>query len=112
MSLRGRGYNRSTHPPGNENTWVTLVVKFPPENDTAVSVVVAAMLASATELMEGSAISWRADDEFASRVIFDMISTRRALSGPGNESPRVEHLQPIIHNNFEREKFGKRTTAF
>lgn len=77
---------------GNENTWATLVVKFPPENHTSVSMVVAAMLASATELEEGSVIPWRADDEYASQVIFDMISTRSALSGPRNESQRVEHL--------------------
>ncbi|CAN0518077.1 unnamed protein product, partial [Laminaria digitata] len=71
---------------GNEETWKTLVAKFPPEDRAAVSVgEAAAVLASATEVEHGNAPPWRPDDEYASEVLFDVISSRSALSGPGND---------------------------
>ncbi|CAN0518643.1 unnamed protein product, partial [Laminaria digitata] len=71
---------------GNEETWNTLVAKFPPEDRAAVSAAaVTAVLASATEVEDGNAPPWRPDDEYASEMLFDVISSRSALSGPGND---------------------------
>ena len=55
---------------------------------------------------------WRPDDEFASEVLFDVISSRSALSGPGNDDQRFSHLQSIILANIGREESGKGVTAF
>ncbi|CAN0541723.1 unnamed protein product, partial [Laminaria digitata] len=73
---------------------------------------VAAVLASATEVEDGNAPPWRPDDEYASEVLFDVISSRSALSGPGNDGQRFAHLQPIIHADIGREDFGRGMTAF
>ena len=99
--------------PGTEETWSTLVSEFPSEDHAAVSAAVAAaVLASATEVQDGNAPPWRPDDEYASEVLFDVISSRSALSGPGNDGQRFSHLQPIIHTNIGREEFGKVMVAF
>ena len=55
---------------------------------------------------------WRPDDEFASEVLFDVISSRSALSGPGNDDQRFSHLQSIIHTNIGWEEFRKGMKAF
>ena len=71
---------------GNEETRNILVAKFPPEDHAAVpAAAAAAVLARATEVEHGNAPPWRADDEYASEVLFDVISSRSALSGPGND---------------------------
>ena len=70
------------------------------------------MLASATEVEDGNALPWRPDDEYASEVLFDVISSRNALAGPGNDGQRFSHLQSIIHTDIGREEFGKGMTAF
>ena len=71
---------------GNEETWSTLVVKFPSEDHVAVSAPAAAAVpASATEAEDGNAPPWRPDDDYSSEVLFDVISSRIALSGPGND---------------------------
>ena len=87
--------------------------EFPSEDHAAVSAVVAAaMLASATKMEDGNAPPWRPDDEYASEVLFDVISSRSALSGPGNDGQRFSYLQSIIHTNIGREEFGKSMTAY
>ena len=45
-------------------------------------------------------------------MLFDVISSRSALSGPGNDGQRFFHLQSIIHTDIGREEFGKGMTAF
>ena len=45
----------------------------------------AAVLASATDVEDGYSPPWRPHDEYASKVLFDVISSRSALSGPGND---------------------------
>ena len=45
-------------------------------------------------------------------MLFDVISYRSALSGPGNDGQRFSHLQSIIHTSIGREEFGKGMTAF
>ena len=69
-------------------------------------------MASATEVEDGKAPPWRPDDEYASEVLFDVISSRSALSGPGNDGQRFSHLQSIIHTNIGREELAKGMTAF
>ena len=82
---------------GNEETWSTLVAKFPSEDHAAVSAAaVAAVLASATEAEDGNALLWRPDDEYTSEVLFNVIGSRSGLSGPGNDGQRFAHLQSII----------------
>ena len=86
-------------------------VQVPSEDHAAVSAAAAAaVLASATEVEDGSAPSWRPDDEYASEVLFDVISSRSALSGPGNDGQRFSHLQSIIHTDSGREEFGQGMT--
>ena len=60
---------------------------------------------------DGNAPPWRPDDEYASEVLFDVISSRSALSGPGNDGHLFSHLQSIIHTNIGREEFGKGMTT-
>ena len=86
--------------------------KFPSEDHAVVSAAVAAVLASATEVEDGNALPRRPDDEYASEVLFDVISSRSVLSGPGNDGQRFSHLQSIIHTDIGREEFGKDMTAF
>ena len=71
----------------NEKTWNTLVAKLSSEDQAAVSTAAtaAAVLASATNVDEGNALPWHPDDEYAAEVLFDVISSRSALSGPGND---------------------------
>ena len=89
------------------------MVKFPSEDHTAVSAAVAAaVLVSATEAEDGNAPLWRPDDEYTSEVLFDVISSRSALSGPGNDGQRFAYLQSIIHTDIGREEFGRGMTAF
>ena len=87
--------------------------KFPSEDHAAVSAAAAAaVLASATEVENVNAPAWRPDDEYASEVLFDVISSRSALSGPGNDGQRFPYLQPIIHTDIGREGFGNGMAAF
>ena len=89
-----------------------LVTKFPSEDPAAVSAAAAeAVLASATEREDGNALPPCPDDEYASEVLFDAISSDSALSGHGNDGQRFAHLQSIIHTDFGREELGG-TTAF
>ena len=48
--------------PGTEETWSTLVSKFPSEDHAAVSAAEAAVLASATEVEDTNAPPWRPDN--------------------------------------------------
>ena len=81
--------------------WSTLVAEFPSEDHAAVSAAAtAAVLASATEAEDGNAPPWRPDNEYTSEVSFDVISSRSALSGPGNDGQRFANLQRIIHTNI------------
>ena len=89
-----------------------MVAKFPPYDHAAVSAAVAAaVLASTTEVENGNAPLWRPDDKYASEVPFDVISSRRAFSGPGNDGKRFSYLS-VIHTDIGREEFGRGTTAF
>ena len=98
---------------GNGETWDTLMAKFPPENLAAVSAAAAAaVLASGTEVEDGNAPPWRPDDEYASEVLFDVINSRSALSGPGNDGQRFAHLHSIIQTDIGRKEFGSGVTAF
>ena len=69
-----------------------MVAKFPPEDHAAVSAAAAAMLASTTEVEDGNASPWRPADEYESEVLFDVISFRSALSGPGNDGQPFAYL--------------------
>ena len=98
---------------GNEETWNTVVPKFPSEDHAAVSAAATdPVLASATEMEGGNAPPWRPDDECASEVLFDVIGSPSALSGPKNGSQLFAHLQSIIHTDVGREEFGRGMTAF
>ena len=89
------------------------MAKFPSEDHAAVSAAAAsvAVLANATEAEDVNAPS-RPDDEYTSEVLFDVISSRSALSGPGNDGQRFAYLQSIIHTDIGREEFGRGMTAF
>ena len=76
--------------------------KFPSENHAAVSAA-ATVLASVTEVEDGNAPPWRPDD--------DAISSRGALSGPGNDGQRFSHLRSIILTDIGRQEFGRGMTA-
>ena len=86
---------------------------FPSEEHAAVSVVVAAaVLARATEAEVGNGPPWLPDDEYTSEVLFDVISSRSALSRPGNYGQRFANLRSIIHTDIGMEEFGRGMTAF
>ena len=72
----------------------------------------AVVLASATNAEEGITPLRRPDNEYASEVLFDVIGSRSALSGPANDGQRFTHLQSIIHTDTGREEFGRGMTAF
>ena len=98
---------------GKEETWSAVVAKFPSEDHAAVSAAAAAaVLASATEVVDGNTPSWRPDNGYTSEVLFDVICSCNALSGPGNDGQRFTHLQSIIHTNIGREEIGWGMTAF
>ena len=90
------------------------MAKFPSEDHAAVSeAVAAAVLPSATEGEDGNAPPWCPDDEYTSEALFDVTSSRCALSGPGNDGQRFAHLQSIIHTDIiGREEFGRGMAAF
>ena len=75
---------------GNEETWNAWVAKLPPPEDhaavsaAAAAAAAAAVLASDSEMEDEKALPWRPDDEYPSEVLFDVTSSRSALSGPGN----------------------------
>ena len=100
---------------GSDETWTTLVAKFPSEDHTAVStaaVAAAAVLASATEAEDGNAPPWRPDNEHTSEVLFDVNSSCSALSCPSNDGQPFAHLQSVIHADIGREEFGRGMTVF
>ena len=80
------------------------MAKLPSEHHAAAAETAAdAVLVRATEAEDGSAPPWRPDNEYTSEVIFDVISSRSALSGPGNDGQRFAQLQSIIHTDIRRE---------
>ena len=88
---------------GDEEAWNTLLSKFPSEDHATVfAAAAAAVLVNAAEVEGGNTPPWRPDDEYASEVLFDVISSRSALSGPENDGQRFSHLQSIIHTNIGR----------
>ena len=89
------------------------MAKFPSVDHAAVSAAgTAAVLASATGVEDGQPPSWRPDDEYTPEVLFDVIGSRSALSGPGNDGQRFAHLQSIIYTAIGREEFGRGMSAF
>ena len=44
-------------------------------------------------------------------MLFDVISSRSALSGPRNDGQRFSHVESIIHTDVGREEFGRGMTA-
>ena len=81
----------------SEEAWNTLVAKFPPEDHVTGSVAAAAAVpASATDVEDGNAFPWRRDDEYASEVLFDIISSGHALLGLGTDGQRFAHLQSCL----------------
>ena len=98
---------------GNQETLSSLVAKFSSENHAAISAVaVAAVPASATEAVDGNARPWRADTEYTFEVLVDVISSRSALSGPGNDGQPFGRLQSIIHTDIGRQEVGRSMPAF
>lgn len=92
---------------GNEETWATLVAKSSAEDHTAVATAAtAAVLTSATEVEDGNSPPWRTDDEYASEVLFDVISSRSSLSGLRNDGQPFAHLPSI-----STQKSGGRSLA-
>ena len=78
---------------GTEETRNAMLAKFTSEDHAAVSAEAAeAVLASATEREDGNARPGRPDDEYASEVLFDVISSRSALSDRGNNGQGFAHL--------------------
>ena len=95
---------------GNEMTWNTLMAKFPPEDHAAVSAAATAVLVSVTQVKDGNTSP---DDMYASEVLFDVINSRSALSGPGNDGQLFSHLLSItFYTDIGREEFGRGMTAF
>ena len=99
---------------GNQETWTTLVVKFPSEDHAFVSAAAAAAVAltSATNVKSENSPPWHPNDMYISQVIFDVISSRSALSGPGNNGQGLAYLALIIHTDIGRMEFGQGLTTF
>ena len=76
------------------------------------SAAVDAVLARATEREDRNAPPWSPDDWYASEGLLNVISSRSALSGPGNDGQQFAHLQSIIETDTGREEFGRGITAF
>lgn len=68
---------------------------------------VAAVLASDTEVRHDDSPPWHPSDEFISKVLFDVISSRNLLSGPGNDGQGFTHLQSVIYTGIGREEFDR-----
>ena len=71
-----------------------------------------AVLLCATEGEDGNALPWRPEVEYASEVLFDVISSPSALSGSRKDDQRFAHLQSIIHTDIGREEFARGMTTF
>ena len=108
--MAARNLLTSPRSAGNEETWNPLVAKFPFKDHAAAAA--AALLTSATDGKQGNALSWRPDDEYASEVLFDVISSRSALPDPGNDGQQFTYIQSITHTDIGREEFGRGMTAF
>lgn len=91
--------------------WATLVAKLPRKYNIAVyAAATAAVLASATEVEDGSASPCRQDDEYDSQVLGGISSSCSTLSGIGNDGQRVALVHPIIHTDIGWEAFGRGMT--
>lgn len=65
------------------------------------------MLASAADVEDGPPLPpWRPGHEYASDVLLDVISSRSALWGPGNDVQRFALLQSIINTDIGRGEGG------
>ena len=74
---------------GNEETWEHTGGKVLPEYHAAMFAATAAVRASATEVEGGNTLPWHPDDQYTSDVLFDVISSHSALSGPGKDDQRA-----------------------
>ena len=72
----------------------------------------AAVLASAAEVKDGNAAPWLPDNEYVLEVLVDVINSRSAFSGPGNDGQRFTDLQSIIHTDIGRYEFGRGMRGF
>lgn len=70
---------------GIEETSVTWMATFPPEDHIVASAAAAAaVLANVTAVEDRKAPPWHPTEEYAPQVLFDMISSRNAISVAGN----------------------------
>lgn len=88
------------------------MARCPSEDHDAVSAAAAAVLARAIDVEDMNAPLWLPYDEYASEVLFDVTSSRRALSIRGHDDQRFAHLLSIFHTAAESEEFGRGMTAF
>lgn len=90
------------------------MAKFTSKDHTVVSTAVAnAVLAIAIEEEENwNDPPWFPEGDYASQVPFDAISSRSALSGPGNDGQRFAQLQSTIYTGIGQEGFRRGMAAF
>lgn len=96
-------------PSRNEEAWTTRIAKLLREDPTAISATaVNAMLASATELKDGSFLPWDPNYSFTPQVFFDVIGCRSAPPGLGKL--RTTICAPAVFST-PREELGRGMTA-
>lgn len=72
----------------------------------------ATVVTSTTEVEEGSAPQRCPGNEYASRVLFEVLSSSSALLGPGYDGQRFALLHGIIHPELWRSGFGPDMAKF
>lgn len=75
-------------------------VPLPRPRGVSAAAAAAAVLASAIDVEDENSPPWRPDGEYASGLLFDVISSRSALSDAGNDGQLFAHLQSITHTDM------------
>lgn len=93
--------------PGNEDTWNRLQSKFPHEDPAAIEeAIVEALDESSGDGVDGREPSWRPENEFNPKMLLEVISSRSANSGAGNDGQRFAHLKSIVNTEVGRDQYG------
>ena len=99
---RRRGQSGSTQPPGRAMlSWKRGGLEHAGGHVSLTAA--AAVLANANDFEDGFTPPWHPDDEHPPEVLFDVVSSRSALSGPGNDGERFVRLQSIIDIDIGRD---------
>ena len=107
IPVAARGLLAEPRTPGNESTRTILKANFTEEDINSVQeAAAAARVASVTKPEEGSGYMRRPEGEFNPQMVFEVINSRNAISGAGNDGLRFSYLQTITRTQFSQGHFG------